>query len=459
MTIHNEERIMIRVGLLTMSRKRPGFDMDWGNDMHQGVLRQLEASGFELTVPETRIVDDASLRAALQECDQARADVLVVIQPTMSDGNLGVTIAQHAKTAVILWATPEKQDGDMISSCSLVGAHTFGSTLRLMNQPFELVYGMPGEPDTVEQLSKAVRLSAAARIMRSGKIGLVGNHAPGFIDMHASPWQTMRQLGVQLRHFSIEEYMAAAREMEAGRVQDDIEIIRGMSLPLKDIEEKDLDTAARLHLAMRDLIANESLNALAVRCWPELPQVMGQWPYLGMARLSEDEFPVACEGDVDGALSLWMGTLLGFGPGYLSDWLEHDDECVTLWHAGNAPFALLQPAEREDGPRLARHFNDRKPAVVEGTLTPGMPVTIFRLWSCDDTYHVAALEGQTETPRRPLMGTNGLARIDGGNVKQRFRTMLHAGMPHHVAVFKGHCSAMLQRFARLMTIKWLELTQ
>lgn len=447
---------MTKIGLLTMSRKRPGFDMDWGQAMQRGVRDQLEMSQFELTVPQTRIVDDESLRRALEECRHARADVLVVVQPTMSDGNLGVTIAQAANAPVVLWATPEKQEGDMISSCSLVGAHTFGATLRLMDRPFELVYGMPGAPDTVRQLSEAVRLSAAAAAVCGGKIGLVGNHAPGFIDMHASPWQTMRRLGVQLRHFSIEEYTDMARDMDAQRVEEDLRTVRNLSLPLKDVTGEDLPMASRLYLAMRDLIASERLDALAVRCWAELPRIMGQWPYLGMARLAEEGVPVACEGDVDGAISLWLGTLMDFGPGYLADWLEHDRDTVTLWHAGNAPASLLQPPGTDGAPRLARHFNDRKPAVVEGVVRPDMPVTVFRVWNCDDTYRMAALEGRTEAPRRALMGTNGLARIDGGTVDERFRTLLHAGLPHHVAVFQGHRRESLRRLARLTRIDWVD---
>jgi hypothetical protein len=160
---------------------------------------------------------------------------------------------------------------------------------------------------------------------------------------------------------------------------------------------------------------------------------------------------------VDGAVSLWIGTLLGFGAGYLSDWLEHDDETVTLWHAGNAPFSVLQPSGTEGGPRIARHFNNRKPAVVEGVLKPGMPLTVFRVWSCDDRYHMAALEGLAQPPRRALMGTNGLARLDGGNVGGRFRDLLYAGLPHHVAVFAGRRRDMLRRFARLLKIAWVEV--
>ena len=69
-------------------------------------------------------------------------------------------------------------------------------------------------------------------------------------------------------------------------------------------------------------------------------QGLGQWCYMALARLATEGFPVACEGDVDGALGCLVGKLLGCGAVYLSDWLEHDASQLTLWHGGMAPLQL-----------------------------------------------------------------------------------------------------------------------
>lgn len=444
--------------VLFMRRKRPGFDADWAKVIREKARRQLEEAAFDVFVPETLIVDDASLREALAECAEAGAEVYVVVQPTMSDPNLGVTISKHAGSVpVVFWATPEKQEGDMISSCSLVGAHAFGSTLRLMHRPFELVYGMPGEADTLEQLEQAVHLCSACGRLRGGKIGLIGYHAPGFIDMHASSWVTMNQLNVEVRQVGLHAYIDRVRSFEANTVSERIRNIPALQLPRRDMEEGDLDMACRQILAMEAVREEESLDALAIQCWPELPAELGQWPYVGLYHFAEEGFPAACEGDTDGALSMWIGSLLGLAPaGYLSDWLEHDEDTITLWHGGFAPSAMQATIGEDRGPRLARHFNNKKPGVVDGTLRAGMPVTVFRVWNCDGAYRVAALEGETVEPRRHLMGTNGLARIDGGGLHERFETLLHAGMPHHVCVYPGRRADTLKRFARLTGMEYVE---
>ena len=87
------------------------------------------------------------------------------------------------------------------------------------------------------------------------------------------------------------------------------------------VEEKDLPTSSRHYLAMKKLINDNNFDAIAIRCWPELPGPagLGQWPYMALARLATEGVPVACEGDVDGAMSCLVAKFLGCGAVYLSD--------------------------------------------------------------------------------------------------------------------------------------------
>ena len=139
---------------------------------------------------------------------------------------------------------------------------------------------------------------------------------------------------------------------------------------------------------------------------------------------------------------------------YLSDWLEHDKETITLWHGGAAPMSLCEAAGTPGGPRIARHFNIKKPAVMEATLRAGMPITAFRFWRLDGKYLVTAREGETIKPKRHLMATNGLARMKN-DPGEWFENLCHAGMPHHVAVVQGHHATLLKRFARTMQMEFV----
>ncbi len=444
---------MTTAGILVLGRRRPGFDPEWASHIVGRVTEQLRSAAFVALRPAAPIVDEATLEVAVVECQSKGVDTLVVLQPTMSDGNLAVALDRLWTGPLVLWATPERPDGSMISSCSLVGTHVFASTLRQLRHPFELVYGMPGLSETAAQLHAAVRLAVAAQRLRRSKVGLVGSHAPGFVNMASDPFELRQQLGPQLRQFGLHEFQDLVQSVAAAEVDKDLATFRELGIPLLDMTESDLPLASRYYLAMKHLFITEGIDALAVRCWPECPSMLGQWPYVGMARLATEEFPIACEGDVDGAVCCLAGALLEFGQGYLSDWLEHDRSTITLWHGGNACLGLCEAVGAEFGPRAACHFNNRKPGVLDANLKAGVPITLFRFWRCDGEYRLMVREASTIQPRRLLRGTNGLAELPGTDVAALFEELCHAGMPHHVAVFGGQHAATLRRLARLLNVR------
>lgn len=441
----------LKLGVIFLGRRRPGFDMEWGRQMEGRVREWLSGAGYAVVEPAEKAVDDATLRRAMSAFEKQDLNAIVLLQTTMGDGRLAPTMAQLWPAPLVLWATPEKPDGEMISSCSLVGTHVWASTLRQMGHPFEIVCGDPAAVETRQRFGEAVRLAATVRRLRSVRLGVIGGQAPGYFAMSADPFLIHRGLGAQLQTFSLLEFANVVNELKDEAVAADVAKVKAMGLPHKDTNDDDLPMASRLYLAMRSFFENENLDALTIRDWPEMPNVFGQWPYLGVARLVEEGRAVGIEGDADGALSAWIAEDLGLGRCYLSDWLEHDEETITLWHGGAAPMSLCAPVGEPDGPRIARHFNIKKPAVIEATIRGNMPITVFRFWRIDGNYRLTAREGGTIKPKRHLMATNALARMKN-DPREWFEEMCHQGMPHHVAVVQGHHAPLLNRLARAMNI-------
>jgi L-fucose isomerase-like protein len=441
------------IGMLILGRRRPGFDPEWAAQVVSALERQGLPEPFVPWRPAVPITDEGSLLQALAACRVAGALSLLVLQPTMSDGNLAVVLAQQWPGPLVLWATPERPVGDKVSSCSLVGTHLFASTLRQLGRPFELVYGLPGEAQTVAELASALRLVTAVEGIAQSTVGLIGYHAPGFTNLSADAGAFLRQTGARLRHLGLHELQDAMAAVPAAEAVADAAALRDSGLPCGEVTPDELVVASRYYLALRTLQQTERLAALALRCWPELPNVIGQWPYLALARLASEGHSIACEGDADGALCCLIASRLGLGQTHLSDWLAHDRETISLWHGGCAPFGLCEPIGSSHGPRVSRHFNNRKAAVVDADLLADMPVTLFRLWRCDHAYRLAAFEGTTLVPRRPLQGTNGLAAICHADVRDLFDALCHEGMPHHLAMVRGHHARILRRWARLAGVQ------
>jgi L-fucose isomerase-like protein len=442
-----------KAGFVFFGRRRPGFDEEWGSAMASRVRSATGDRRWTSYHCPTRAVDDETLRQAVDECRAARCDTVVAVQTTMSDGRLAPVFFQLWGGPVVFWATPENQDGDLVSSCSLVGTHLFASMAARMAVPFEVLSGAPDDERTLGDLDVAVLTTSAWSGMKRSKAGLIGYHAPGFINMHTDPYLTHRHLGCELYHTGQQDLLSAMETIADDEVDEDLAATIKLGMPLVDLEPDDLRIQSRYYLALRTMMKDEHLDALALRCWPELPNRTGQWPYLALVRLGDEGACINMEGDVDGALGMLIMRHLGIDPGYLTDWLEHDGNVITTWHGGGTPACLAEPTGSPHARTIARHFNSGKPAVVDGWIRSNEPVTLLRIWGDTEGYTMMVREATTVENRRHLRGTNGRVQLHAESAGELFDTCCHAGMPHHLSVAPGHHAAILRRAARILGMK------
>jgi L-fucose isomerase-like protein len=444
------------VGVLILGRKRPGFDQEWNQVICQRSLGAMEQLGFQCVGQDGPVVDDRSLAVTLQRIREEGCDVLIMLQPSMGNGQLSMKLAQLWPGPVVLWATPERPTDGKVSSCSLVGQHLWASILRQAGHPFEFVYGDPESQSVLDDLQRAIRLARTAMKLQKAKVGVIGGQAPGFIDLVVDPFLLRRSLGTQLHSLSLPQFIDRVNKVAETRIREDVSLVKNLGLPLLDVGEADLAVNSRCYLAMTDLMEEESLDGLSIQCWPELPDVLGQWPYLAISRLTTEGRAVSMEGDVDGAIAELIGISLELGSGFLTDWLEHDESTIFFWHPGMAPLNMCCETDGPKGPKLARHFNIVKPLVVDGQLQIDKAATVVRLWHCDNQYFMTAFEGRSIPSRRNITGNSLLVEFPGKNIPDLFDRLIHGGMPHHVLVYYGHCSEAFRRLARMLRIGWLE---
>jgi L-fucose isomerase-like protein len=448
-----------KLGVLIFARKRPGFDQEWSRSIRDGALAAIAALGFEIVGAEAPVLDDDSVHTALASIEKAGCTALVVLQPSIADGQYAFTIMQRWAGPVVLWATPERPGNGKVSSCSLVGANMFASIFHQAGRAFELINGAP--EGIGDELLRAVALTSAVKRLARMKVGVIGSHAPGFVDLAADPFLIQRTFGLQMHTMSLPLFIERVGAVPDDIVAADVAKLQHLQLPYSEPEVQAtanslLSTSARFYVTLRDLMKEFSLDGLSVQCWPELPAIVGQWPYLAVSRLSAEGEAISIEGDVDAAIQALLGILLGAGPGFLTDWLEHDDSTIQFWHPGMAPLDMCYAIGCETGPSIANHFNNLRPFVVDGPIRTGGPVTVSRLWRCDGRYHLAAFEGRAIPPRRHLTGNTLLVEVDGETVPQKFDRLVHEGLPHHVTVHFGNHADTFRRLARLLGIGWHE---
>jgi hypothetical protein len=108
---------------------------------------------------------------------------------------------------IVLWATPEKPGDGKVSSCCLVGAHLFASIFRQAGHPFELVYGGGEDVAVQADLGRAISLTSAVVRLGRAKVGVIGSHAPGFVDLAADAFLLRKALAIQMHSLSLPQYI------------------------------------------------------------------------------------------------------------------------------------------------------------------------------------------------------------------------------------------------------------
>jgi len=154
-----------------------------------------------------------------------------------------------------------------------------------------------------------------------------------------------------------------------------------------EVPEAEGTAAAAFYVALRETVGEQGLDALAVGCYPRL---MGR-VCLAASLLADEGIPLACEGDVHGAIAQYVLARLSGRPTHNADWLDPlPDGSVVFTHCGSGSFDIAAPGAPI---RLA-------PVRLMGqgvcALFPAAagPVTMLSLSAGTERYELALLEGE-----------------------------------------------------------------
>ena len=228
----------------------------------------------------------------------------------------------------------------------------------------------------------------------------------------------------------------------------------------------------------------------ADKCWPAFPEEFGFEPCYVNSRLASRGMPVACEVDIFGALSEYIGacvtedavTLLDINNSVPQDLYDEDiktsfpkyklTDTFMGFHCGNTPFCKLTDntcCNMQLGKinyQIIQHRllepKDSQPdftrGTLEGDLTAG-PVTFFRLQTTPDTKLQAYVaEGEVLPVGTRSFGSIGIFAIPEMGRFYR-HVLIEKRYPHHGAVAFKHVGKALFDIFRMLGIETINYNQ
>jgi len=219
---------------------------------------------------------------------------------------------------------------------------------------------------------------------------------------------------------------------------------------------------------------------LANKCWPAFQTQFGFVPCYVNSRLTERGIPVACEVDIYGALSEFIGTCVTEAPVTLLDinntvpdelyqsgikgkFAYGAQEVFMGFHCGNTPISRLAKGEMKYQLIMHRGLEpDKEPDITRGTLegdiAPGK-ITFFRLQGNKDSVLVSYI-AQGEVLPVPTHSFGGIGVFGIPEMNRFYRHVLVAdGYPHHGAVAFGHAGKALFSVMQLLGVTKVSYNQ
>jgi L-fucose isomerase-like protein len=327
------------------------------------------------------------------------ADLYILFMASFSDASPAVELLGKVKGPVLGWSMREPGEvGERLKLNSMCGVNLAAHALMNVGQSIRHIHGnadeakvrtaisdalagklpaattpnsIVGEPATEEEVNKAFAW------LKGKKIGAVGDAPVGFTPCVFDSQQLNKYFGLDVRQITITDAFGRIAEVK----EEERELAYANALAAQPtLSSVNVDEAKKVYgveVALDTWRAEESLDAIAIRCWPEFPTDMGACICSSLGRLSDRGTVTTCERDVLGAVTMMVCESLGSDENYLVDIVDLDAEkgLVRLWHCGSAATKLA--ADPQNATQTT-HCNRKLGVAGNFPLKTG-PVTLFRI--------------------------------------------------------------------------------
>ncbi len=452
----------VKLGIVAVSRDC--FPIALSTTRKEAVVKAYGEGLYSCPIP---VENEKDAMAALENVKEAGCNALVVFL-----GNFGPetpeTLLAKSFDGPVMYVAAAEGDGDLINGrgdayCGVLNC-SYNLGMRHL-KAYIPDYPVGTADEVAAMIREFVPVARAIIGVKNLKIITFGPRPQDFFACNA-PIRGLYELGVEIEENSELDLLVAykahkddpripavcedmAKEMGEGKYYPDL-CARMAQFELTLLDWAEEHKGARKYVAFAD------------KCWPAFPSQFGFEPCYVNSRLASRGIPVACEVDVYGALSEYIGacvtgdavTLLDINNSVPKSIYEEEiagkfdyklTDTFMGFHCGNTPSCKMC-ADRAVKYQLIQHRvlepEGSEPDISRGTLEGDIAasdVTFYRL-QCDSEGQLRAYiaQGEVLPVRTRSFGGIGLFAIPEMGRFYR-HVLIEKRYPHHGAVAFAHC--------------------
>ena len=426
----------------------PTFHLESARDRFEASCALLKSLEGETLCPEEMLLSIDKLRAYL---DGKQPDLIIFQNLTFANAAYMSEVLRRFDCPLLLWTLREPViDGGRLRLNSLTGAYSAANALRAFNdRPFAYLFGAPEEERVEQELAAVLAAARVKKAMRSLKMAAVGHTPQGFGFGRALDSELMNAFGVELEAIEARELIDAAKSYTDEECAACLEKTRCATCGLEKTPENNRLDHARLYKAYADYVSAHGVGALASRCWPDFFTAYGTPVCTVLSLLNDDGVAAACEADIYGALSMWIGMQLSGEPVFFGDpvSLDEGENTITFWHCGAAACSL---ARKDTGAVVGVHPNRKIGPAMDFGCEAFPAATVFRVGrEPDGSFRFFITEGEALDKPKQFIGTSIVVKTDSPSREIVEQSVLD-GFEPHFAVIKGRHARTLEALATML---------
>jgi L-fucose isomerase-like protein len=452
----------VKLGIIAVSRDC--FPISLSTQRRKNIVAAYQ--GGDLYECPVTVENEKDMLAAVADVKENGCNALVVFLGNFGPETPETLIAKHFNGPVMFVAAAEG-DGDMIDGrgdayCGMLNC-SYNLGMRHL-KGYIPEYPVGTAQDIAKMIAEFVPIARAVVGVQNLKIITFGPRPQDFFACNA-PIKGLYELGVEVEENSeldlLVSYKAHANDPRIPAVCEEMAQEMGEGKYYPDLcarmaqYELTLTDWAEEHKGARQFVA------FANKCWPAFPSQFGFEPCYVNSRLASRGIPVACEVDIYGALSEYIGacvsqdavTLLDINnsvPQYIYDEEikgKFDYKLTDTFmgfHCGNTPSCKMC-ADRAVKYQLIQHRvlepEGSEPDISRGTLEGDIAasdITFYRL-QCDSEGNLRSYIAQGEVLPVATRSFGGIGIFAIPEMGRFYRHVLvQKRYPHHGAVAFGH---------------------
>lgn len=475
----------VKLGLVAVSRDC--FVISLSQKRRGAVAESCRKRGISLYEARTTVENEADMKTAAEEVAKAGCNALVVFLGNFGPETPETQLAQYFDGPAMFVSAAEESGKDLIGGRgdAYCGMLNCSYNLHMRHIPAVIPeYPVGTADDVAGMIADFVPVARAVIGLRSLKVITFGPRPQDFFACNA-PIQPLYDLGIEVQENSELDLLVAYKAHKDDPRIAGVAVDMAEELGVKGNTYPDmLPRMAQFELTLLDWAeqnrGSRRYVTFADKCWPAFPKEFGFEPCYVNSRLVSRGIPVACEVDIYGAVSEYIGscltgeavTLLDINNSVPKDMFESEirgkydytlPETFMGFHCGNTPlcrlssgavkYQLIQNRLLENGEKP-----DFTRGTLEGDIAPGQ-ITFFRLQSTSDA-KLRAYIAQGEVLPMATRSFGGIGVFAIPEMGRFYRhVLIEKNFPHHGAVAFGHVGKAMFTLFRYLGIPDISYNQ